>query len=82
MILIDLFSQVFWLGDLNYRLVGMDTEKTKELMDKAMWSDLWPCDQLKQQQSEKKAFYGFYEAPLDFKPTYKYQTGKDEWDIK
>ena len=73
-------SQIYWLGDLNYRLVGVDCSVAKERIDKGFWVDLWPYDQLKQMQQESRAFLGFSEAPLDFKPTYKYANGSDEWD--
>ncbi len=75
-----LCSQIFWLGDLNYRLVGVECSSAKEMIDKGHWADLWPYDQLKQMQKEGRAFLGFSEAQLDFKPTYKYANGSDEWD--
>ncbi|CAG0918022.1 unnamed protein product [Notodromas monacha] len=73
-------DQIFWFGDLNYRIVGIESNAAKAKIDAGNWSELWSKDQLKQQQKDGKSFMGFNEAPLDFKPTYQYANNSDEWD--
>lgn len=38
--------------------------------------------QLKRQMDEEAVFVGFVEGPIDFQPTYKYDTGSDKWDTR
>uniref|UniRef100_A0A8C5LQX7 phosphoinositide 5-phosphatase n=1 Tax=Leptobrachium leishanense TaxID=445787 RepID=A0A8C5LQX7_9ANUR len=71
---------VLWLGDLNYRLKDVDAEKVKKLIDDKDYETLYKFDQLKQQYDEKAVFDGFTEGKITFQPTYKYDTGSDEWD--
>ncbi|XP_065582662.1 type II inositol 1,4,5-trisphosphate 5-phosphatase-like [Artemia franciscana] len=71
---------VFWFGDLNYRLTGIEGLAAKNLLDTANYKDLIMFDQLREQQRIKRAFYGYQEGILNFQPTYKYDTGTDNWD--
>ncbi|XP_063311083.1 type II inositol 1,4,5-trisphosphate 5-phosphatase isoform X3 [Pelobates fuscus] len=71
---------VLWLGDLNYRLKDVDVEKVKKLIEDKDYQTLYKYDQLKQQFDEKAVFDGFTEGEIMFQPTYKYDTGSDEWD--
>ncbi|XP_020626629.1 inositol polyphosphate 5-phosphatase OCRL-1-like [Orbicella faveolata] len=71
---------VFWLGDLNYRISGMDTDLVRRLADKGQYEELLANDQLIKEQKEKKCFKGFKEGSIKFKPTYKYDPGTDNWD--
>ncbi|KAM3933388.1 type II inositol 1,4,5-trisphosphate 5-phosphatase isoform 1-T1 [Leptodactylus fuscus] len=71
---------VLWLGDLNYRLKDIDMEKAKKLIESKDYKTLYEFDQLKQQMHEKTVFDGFTEGEIKFQPTYKYDTGSDEWD--
>ncbi|KAM4699188.1 type II inositol 1,4,5-trisphosphate 5-phosphatase isoform 1-T1 [Discoglossus pictus] len=71
---------VLWLGDLNYRLKDIDMEKAKKLIEDQDYQTLYKFDQLKQQIEEKAVFEGFTEGEISFQPTYKYDTGSDEWD--
>ncbi|KAM8976707.1 type II inositol 1,4,5-trisphosphate 5-phosphatase [Pelodytes ibericus] len=71
---------VLWLGDLNYRLKDVDMEKVKKLIEGKDYDTLYKFDQLKQQIDEKAVFDGFIEGDIMFQPTYKYDTGSDEWD--
>ncbi|XP_056413077.1 type II inositol 1,4,5-trisphosphate 5-phosphatase isoform X1 [Hyla sarda] len=71
---------VLWLGDLNYRLKEVDVERVKTLIELKDFKTLYQFDQLKQQIEEKTVFDGFSEGGVDFQPTYKYDTGSDEWD--
>ncbi|XP_068125127.1 type II inositol 1,4,5-trisphosphate 5-phosphatase isoform X2 [Hyperolius riggenbachi] len=71
---------VLWLGDLNYRLKDIDAEKVKKLIETKDYITLYEFDQLKLQMEEKAVFNGFTEGEIKFQPTYKYDTGCDEWD--
>ncbi|KAG9492901.1 hypothetical protein GDO78_001060 [Eleutherodactylus coqui] len=71
---------VLWLGDLNYRLKDIDMERAKKLIECKDYKELYMFDQLKQQMDEKTVFDGFTEGEIQFHPTYKYDTGSDEWD--
>lgn len=38
--------------------------------------------QLKRQIDEEAVFVGFVEGEIEFQPTYKYDTGSDNWDTR
>ncbi|XP_006867618.1 PREDICTED: type II inositol 1,4,5-trisphosphate 5-phosphatase [Chrysochloris asiatica] len=71
---------ILWLGDLNYRLEELDMEKVKKLIEEKAFQTLYAYDQLKKQVAAKAVFEGFTEGELTFQPTYKYDTGSDDWD--
>ncbi|CAI9615486.1 unnamed protein product [Staurois parvus] len=71
---------VLWLGDLNYRLKDIDVEKVKKLIEIKDYKSIYEFDQLNQQREENAVFDGFTEGEINFQPTYKYDTGSDEWD--
>ncbi|XP_032102903.1 type II inositol 1,4,5-trisphosphate 5-phosphatase isoform X2 [Sapajus apella] len=71
---------ILWLGDLNYRIENMDVEKVKKLIEEKDFQTLYEYDQLKIQVDKKTVFEGFTEGELTFQPTYKYDTGSDDWD--
>uniref|UniRef100_G1NUJ4 Type II inositol 1,4,5-trisphosphate 5-phosphatase n=1 Tax=Myotis lucifugus TaxID=59463 RepID=G1NUJ4_MYOLU len=71
---------ILWLGDLNYRIEELDVEKVKKLIEEKDFQTLYAYDQLKTQVAAKAVFEGFTEGELTFQPTYKYDTGSDEWD--
>lgn len=69
-------DMVFWLGDLNYRIdESMMTEKVLQLAEKGVLDELRTLDQLNVERAAGRVFEGFEEAPLHFRPTYKYQPG-------
>ncbi|CDR00615.1 unnamed protein product [Oncorhynchus mykiss] len=74
------YSVVLWLGDLNYRLSDLDVDDVKDLIAKKDFETLHSYDQLKRQIDEKAVFVGFVEGEIGFLPTYKYDTGSDQWD--
>lgn len=51
---------------------------------------MWICStfltktdfQLKKQIDEEAVFVGFEEGDINFQPTYKYDTGSDNWDSR
>ncbi|XP_055782216.1 type II inositol 1,4,5-trisphosphate 5-phosphatase-like isoform X2 [Salvelinus fontinalis] len=71
---------VLWLGDLNYRLSDLDIDNVKDLIAKKDFETLHSYDQLKRQIDEEAVFVGFVEGEIGFLPTYKYDTGSDQWD--
>uniref|UniRef100_UPI003AAC347A type II inositol 1,4,5-trisphosphate 5-phosphatase isoform X2 n=1 Tax=Centroberyx gerrardi TaxID=166262 RepID=UPI003AAC347A len=71
---------VLWLGDLNYRISDLEVDDVKDLITKKEFETLHNYDQLKRQIDEEAVFVGFVEGEIDFQPTYKYDTGSDQWD--
>ncbi|XP_070568021.1 inositol polyphosphate 5-phosphatase OCRL-like isoform X2 [Ptychodera flava] len=71
---------VFWLGDLNYRLSDIQPEKVKRLINDRHFEKLYEFDQLNRQMRIHKVFVGYTEGKINFQPTYKYDTGTDDWD--
>ncbi|XP_067255530.1 type II inositol 1,4,5-trisphosphate 5-phosphatase isoform X3 [Chanodichthys erythropterus] len=71
---------VLWLGDLNYRISELEVDHVKDLIAKKDFETLCNHDQLKRQMDEEVVFVGFTEGEIDFQPTYKYDTGSDQWD--
>uniref|UniRef100_A0A7N6BXY6 phosphoinositide 5-phosphatase n=1 Tax=Anabas testudineus TaxID=64144 RepID=A0A7N6BXY6_ANATE len=71
---------VLWIGDLNYRISDLDVDNVKELISNKDFETLHTYDQLKRQIDKEAVFDGFLEGDIDFQPTYKYDTGSDNWD--
>ncbi|PNF30047.1 hypothetical protein B7P43_G05343 [Cryptotermes secundus] len=73
-------DQVYWLGDLNYRITELDPWLVKDYIDKGNYLPLLEYDQLHQQHGLKNVFAGYQEGNVTFRPTYKYDPGSDNWD--
>lgn len=73
-------DQIYWFGDLNYRITEMDVSTVKHLIEKNNFDDILVYDQLKQNYLAGRAFEKYTEGRITFRPTYKYDTGSDEWD--
>ncbi|XP_014262113.1 inositol polyphosphate 5-phosphatase OCRL-1 isoform X2 [Cimex lectularius] len=73
-------DQVYWLGDLNYRITGLDVNAVKEYILMEKYKPILENDQLVKQHRLKKVFVGYKEGPINFMPTYKYDPGTDNWD--
>ncbi|XP_043361806.1 type II inositol 1,4,5-trisphosphate 5-phosphatase isoform X2 [Dermochelys coriacea] len=71
---------ILWLGDLNYRIERLEMETVKMHIEKEDFQALYQHDQLKKQMDKKAVFDGFTEGEITFRPTYKYDTGCDDWD--
>ncbi|RZB58551.1 Type IV inositol polyphosphate 5-phosphatase 11, partial [Glycine soja] len=69
-----------WLGDLNYRLQGIDTYPARSLIEQDLHPRLHSKDQLLQEAGRGQIFNGFCEGTLTFKPTYKYNKGSSNYD--
>ena len=73
-------DQIYWLGDLNYRIDDLSTDEIKALVDQNAFEALLIYDQLKKQMLANRVFQGFEEPPIKHWPTYKYNPGTNEWD--
>eukprot|EP00095_Tigriopus_kingsejongensis_P009757 maker-scaffold422_size175911-snap-gene-0.33 protein:Tk09757 transcript:maker-scaffold422_size175911-snap-gene-0.33-mRNA-1 annotation:"type ii inositol- -trisphosphate 5-phosphatase" len=73
-------DQIFWLGDLNYRITDLETSDVKALLDENDLDNLLLSDQFVQQRKQRKVFMGYKEGPITFIPTYKFDPGTDFWD--
>jgi len=74
---------VFWIGDLNFRLNGNTTSNDIiENVSKGSYSELLKEDQLTQVRRSGDAFSELQEMPVTFPPTYKFETGLDNYDVK
>ncbi|XP_015590304.1 inositol polyphosphate 5-phosphatase OCRL-1 isoform X2 [Cephus cinctus] len=73
-------DQIYWLGDLNYRITEMESSVAKHHITNGNYGPVIALDQLVQQRRLGKVFQGFQEAEINFKPTYKYDPGTDNWD--
>ncbi|CAN4082532.1 unnamed protein product [Withania somnifera] len=64
-------DQIFWFGDLNYRLY-LEDNLARELITKKNWSALQEFDQLGKELEDGGVFQGWKEGNIEFAPTYKY----------
>ena len=73
----DAFDQIIWGGDLNFRIHG-----TRDIVDSLLLHNrfdvLLDNDQLNMLMQFDKAFVGFTEGPLTFRPTYKFDKKSGE----
>ncbi|CAH1787853.1 unnamed protein product [Owenia fusiformis] len=79
------FDNVFWMGDLNFRL-QLKKEPVIALVN-GITSDEFPNfesllsqDELTKARNDDLIFQHFQEGRINFKPTYKYDVGTDEYD--
>ncbi|GAM21673.1 hypothetical protein SAMD00019534_048480 [Acytostelium subglobosum LB1] len=72
-------DQLFWIGDLNYRVPLPDQEVKDSIIQKDFYN-LFLHDQLYLQMKNGAAFEGFQEPPISFAPTYKYDPGTNDYD--
>ncbi|XP_078489158.1 phosphatidylinositol polyphosphate 5-phosphatase type IV [Ciona intestinalis] len=76
------FDNVFWFGDLNFRISQPHHHMKQEVENPATYDirEALKCDQLKGNMKRGKIFHGFYEAPINFLPTYKFNPDSDQYD--
>lgn len=72
-------DNLFWMGDLNYR-IDLPDEVVREKIKKAQWSHLFHADQLNIQMKAGNVFNGWVEPKINFPPTYKFIPGTNEYD--
>ncbi|XP_054269652.1 inositol polyphosphate 5-phosphatase OCRL-like [Macrosteles quadrilineatus] len=73
-------DQVYWLGDLNYRITELEPNIVKKYIEQQNYRPVLEYDQLRRQHREKAVFVGYTEGDITFRPTYKYDPGSDDWD--
>ncbi|CAI0418395.1 unnamed protein product [Linum tenue] len=71
-------DQVFWFGDLNYRLNKLDSE-VRKLVALKQWDELKNSDQLIRELRSGHVFDGWREGTINFPPTYKYEINSDRY---
>ncbi|CAN0842829.1 Type I inositol polyphosphate 5-phosphatase 2 [Linum grandiflorum] len=71
-------DQIFWFGDLNYRLNKLDAE-VRKLVALKQWDELKNSDQLIRELRSGNAFDGWREGTINFPPTYKYEIDTDRY---
>ncbi|CAL8463974.1 g3509 [Coccomyxa elongata] len=64
-------DMLVWLGDLNYR-IDSTYEHAKELAHRNQLSELLAKDQLRNEMAAGRTFATLQEAPITFRPTYKF----------
>lgn len=78
-------SYVFWFGDLNFRLTDETTttpSEIKELVDHDKLPELIQKDQLLMVRTDGRAFKELEERLPAFPPTFKFEHGSSEYDLK
>ncbi|EOY24074.1 Type I inositol polyphosphate 5-phosphatase, putative isoform 3 [Theobroma cacao] len=71
-------DQMFWFGDLNYRL-NMSGAEVRKLVALKRWDELIDNDQLHKELCSGHVFDGWKEGLIDFPPTYKYEMNSDRY---
>lgn len=74
----NIYSHIFWIGDLNYRLTESQSKSVS--FDENKINDIIKYDQLVNEMAKKQVFCGYTEGKITFRPTYKYDPGTDDWD--
>ncbi|KAK4793341.1 hypothetical protein SAY86_023776 [Trapa natans] len=69
-------EQIFWFGDLNYRLNMVDSD-VRKLIARKQWNELINNDQLSRELQVGRVFEGWKEGAINFAPTYKYEIMSD-----
>ncbi|EAS28720.3 SacI domain and endonuclease/exonuclease/phosphatase [Coccidioides immitis RS] len=70
---------IIWLGDFNYR-IELNDNKVRSLIEKGSLEELYEKDQLNLQISAGVTFQDYFEGPITFPPTYRYNNGTDVYD--
>ncbi|XP_057654455.1 inositol polyphosphate 5-phosphatase OCRL isoform X1 [Diorhabda carinulata] len=73
-------EQIYWLGDLNYRITDLTTSQVKTLLTRNEMPDLLKVDQLNQQKEKGNVLLDYQEGDITFPPTYKYDLNTDTFD--
>ncbi|KAL9231213.1 hypothetical protein vseg_006468 [Gypsophila vaccaria] len=71
-------DQIFWFGDLNYRINAEDSE-IRKLVSSKLWNELINHDQLCTELRRGHVFDGWKEGTINFPPTYKYEMNTDRY---
>ncbi|WMV40223.1 hypothetical protein MTR67_033608 [Solanum verrucosum] len=71
-------DQIFWFGDLNYRINMLDAE-VRKLVARKQWDELLNNDELINELRNGNVFAGWKEGAINFAPTYKYEINTDRY---
>ncbi|GAA6051835.1 hypothetical protein JCM3770_005490 [Rhodotorula araucariae] len=72
-------ENVVWAADTNYR-ISLANEQVRAAAEQDDYDTLCGADQLQAAVRSRGVFGGYTEAPLLFRPTYKYDNGTDTYD--
>ena len=76
-------SYVFWLGDFNYRIDHTSQIDVIKMIDQGAREELLELDQMSRQRAaDSLTFGGLEEAPIHFKPTYKFKPNTGNYATK
>ncbi|CAF0889558.1 unnamed protein product [Adineta steineri] len=70
---------IFWCGDMNYR-ISQPNEQVRKAINELSTVPLHEKDQLRCEMKLNNVFSGYYEPPIDFMPTYKFDINTDTYD--
>lgn len=78
---------VFWFGDLNFRLYGdessnLSPEQIRDMVKNDQLNELLKKDQLSIAMCEGRAFSELVERLPQFPPTFKFEPGTSDYDLK
>lgn len=78
------FSYVFWFGDLNFRLENeaWSPSDIKKMIEEDRIEELAAQDQLSLVRKQGRAFRELEERTPAFPPTFKFEPGTCEYDLK
>ncbi|KAI9089147.1 hypothetical protein K1719_029426 [Acacia pycnantha] len=71
-------DQIFWFGDLNYRISMLDSD-VRKLVALRKWDELMNNEQLSKELRFGHVFDGWKEGLINFPPTYKYEINSDRY---
>ncbi|BGP37915.1 Inositol-1,4,5-trisphosphate 5-phosphatase 1 [Rhodotorula kratochvilovae] len=72
-------DNVVWAADTNYR-ISLPNDEVRAAAEDDDYDVLCAADQLQAAMRTRGVFAGYQEAPLLFRPTYKYDNGTDTYD--
>ncbi|BGP54025.1 Inositol-1,4,5-trisphosphate 5-phosphatase 1 [Rhodotorula sphaerocarpa] len=72
-------EHVIWAADTNFR-IGLSNDEVRSLAERDEYDALWAADQLNKSMTLGRSYAGYTEAPVVFRPTYKYDNGTDDYD--
>ncbi|XP_060527450.1 inositol polyphosphate 5-phosphatase OCRL isoform X2 [Cylas formicarius] len=73
-------DQIYWLGDLNYRITDLTNVQVKTLLQRNEMNALLKADQLNQQKERGNVLLDYEEGNITFQPTYKFDLNTDIYD--
>lgn len=73
-------SQVYWFGDMNYRLNNLTLDQIHSFLRSKDYSFLMLQDQMLIEKKRGNCFQNYHEGVINFPPTYKYDVNSDNFD--